>query len=789
MVLHQGGRDVRRVISVLAALALLAPGAALAASGDWNIYVNASAINRITVAGDSIWCATRGGILIFSLVDSSFVQYLDGLGFRTNDVSGVARDDHGSVWASFTTSGVARIDRLGTGQQAVKLYSAIIDGLMSDSVTCVVSAGSDVYYGSSRGVAKFYEDLHSLEPILSDSLEGVFVHDLLVRGDTLWVASAEGVARFLRGNFNYRMYRIGAATSLCVYGGAVTCAGVNGVQRFNGTDWDQLGKPGSPTPLVPLAITSGAGVLYCVTTDRAFRRDGSSWTDITANMKTMFFQKYRIESVFSIPKTIAVDAGGTLWLAGVEAQINRGAYLSFYRSGSWINKAPLALSQNGIVGLCLGPGGGIWASTRYFGNSYRSSDGRWSTYTKMRTPLDPAGLSYYLNNLAILYDSKGYLWCNALDLDLDRITVNDPLTLSDDEWTHYALNQGTITSNRFVKAKEDPAGNRWFLSDDVNRDQGIYGINILSADGGTWLSINPATVSQMAGGSVFDVAFGPGGVVYLALRGYGVQRWITGGYDWAHLSDPAGDGWATIIEPEKLVSKDLFSIALGGDGAVWVGTGAGLVSWRQEGAIAAIDSLTLKTNPGERGLIGATVYALTFDGAGNLWVGTDQGLNRIAPDSTIDAFTTYSAWRGDLYPSSVISPLPAPTCAALQYDPDENVLWIGTTNGLARLDVTPARVAEKPLSHVILYPNPVHISRGDQKLWIGGISGKVSIRVYTSEGELVDQKDGVEVKDRGERTEAWDLLTLNGFKARSGVYIVKVIKGGQSETRKIAIVR
>jgi hypothetical protein len=197
-----------------------------------------------------------------------------------------------------------------------------------------------------------------------------------------------------------------------------------------------------------------------------------------------------------------------------------------------------------------------------------------------------------------------------------------------------------------------------------------------------------------------------------------------------------------------------------------------------------IDSLTLKANPGERGLIGATVYALTFDGAGNLWVGTDQGLNRIAPDGTIDAFTTFGAWRGDLYPSSVISPLPAPSCAALQYDPDENVLWIGTTNGLARLDVTPERAAETPLSRMILYPNPVHVSRGDQELRISRISGAVSIRVYTSEGELVHQIDGV--RD-GEK--AWDLLTLNGFTARSGIYIVKVIKDGRSETRKIAIIR
>ena len=762
---------------MLVVFAAFAPNAVFAASGDWNVYLNASAINRITCVGDSIWCATRGGTLIFNLVDSSYVQYLDGLGFRSTDVSGVARDGHGSVWASFTTSGVARIDRFGSGNPSVKLYSSVIDGLMSDSVTCIVAAGNDVYYGSRRGVAKFYDNLHSFEPVLSDSLEGVFVHDLLVRGDTLWVACEQGVARFLRGNFHYTMYRIGTVTSLCVHGGAVHGAGTNGVQRFDGSAWISLGRPEN---LIPIAVASGAGTLYCITEGRAYRHAGSAWTNITANIKTLFAQNYYIWSSYDMLTSIVVDSRGTPWIASYEAQLDHGAYLCAYLSGAWINKAPVQLSQNGIVALSLSPANGIWASTRYFGISFRSNGGGWAIYSKLRTPADPAGLSYFLNNIALLYDSKGYLWCGAF-LDLDRITINDPFDTVDDEWTHFALNSGTITSNRFVKAKEDPAGNRWFLSDDEARNEGMWGINILSADGASpWLSVNPNTAPPMAGGSVFDVAFGPGGVVYLALRGYGVQAWYTGGYDWALLSEPAGDRWTTIVEPADLTSKELYAVERGADGAVWVGTSAGLVRWKA----GAIDSLTIKMHPGERGLIGAKVFDLEFDGAGNLWVGTDLGLNKITPDGVIEAFTSAEAWQGDLYPSSVISPLPSPVCAALQYDRLNNLLWIGTGNGLARLDVTPPRVADIPLSSMILYPNPIHISRGDRSLKISRISGEVSIRVYTTEGELVHEAEGVT-----DGAQAWDLLTLNGFKARSGIYLVKVAKGGQAEVRKIAIIR
>ena len=174
-------------------------------------------------------------------------------------------------------------------------------------------------------------------------------------------------------------------------------------------------------------------------------------------------------------------------------------------------------------------------------------------------------------------------------------------------------------------------------------------------------------------------------------EGYGVQAWYTGGFDWAHLSDLAGDGWTTLIEPGDLASKELYAVESGSDGAVWVGTASGLVRWK----VGAIDSFTIKMNPGEQGLIGAAVFDLEFDGAGNLWVGTEQGLNKITPDGAIEAFTSAGAWKGDLYPSSVISPLPsADLRGARSTIGPHNVLWIGTANGLARLDVTPAREVE-----------------------------------------------------------------------------------------------
>ncbi len=156
-------------------------------------------------------------------------------------------------------------------------------------------------------------------------------------------------------------------------------------------------------------------------------------------------------------------------------------------------------------------------------------------------------------------------------------------------------------------------------------------------------------------------------------------------------------------------------------------------------------------------------------------------------EGNIEAFTSLDHWRSELqlvYASDVISPLPHHVCKALQYDPVLDAMWIATQNGLVRLDVSPPPPEEIDLSELILYPNPVHISRGDEELRIGRVSGFVSIKVFTVTGELVHEAAGLEEGDV-----AWDLLTINGFKARSGVYIVRVESEGRSEIRKVALIR
>ena len=772
---------MRKLFASALVLALLCSGTAAWALEGWTVHMNASALYGITMTGDSLWCSTSGGVLLYNLIDSTFSHYYDGVDLPSSDVRAVALDGNGSVWIGFEKSGIVRVDDIEI-DPATTRFDEVHTGLLSDSITCFLRIGDEILYGSADGIAKFSDGEHSMEPHLSDSLGDRKVNDILRIADTLWVACDDGVGRFDRAGHDYIFFPSGRVASLCDHGGIVHAAGEDGTRRFEGGSWITYGS----LSLEPVSIASDGDELYCITAVSPYLWNGIYWTGFdSVDFKNLHLDLYRVSWDTHLLRGLAVDGRGTPWVGGIMTDRNKGVYLTGYAQGSWVNKAPQLLSHNRIMELSLGERGGIWASTNIFGISYLSDGGEWTLYTKWRLDWGDEALSYTGNNLALLYDSQGYLWCNALDYDLDRITVNDLSTIEDDEWAHYSLTVDTLTSNRFVKAKEDPAGNRWFLSDDNAQTGGIlWGINIRGEDPGDgWMNVDPMIAPDMEGGSVVDCVFGHSGIAYVVIGGYGVQTWSTGGFNWASLKDLNDDDWSTLIGPDDLTSTKLYSIARSEDGILWLGTSGGLVRYRA----GVIDSIPRKNAFEEEGLIGSIVYDIEFDGSGDLWVATDGGLNMIDTDGMIHAYTSYEHWSEELQllsPSEVVSPLPHRLCTSLQYDGEEDILWIGTLNGLVRLDVAPPAPEEIPLSNLVLYPNPIHISRGDSELRIGRISGLVSIRVYTIEGELVHE--AVEVGD-GET--AWDLLTLNGFKARSGIYVVRIEGDGFSEIRKVALIR
>ncbi|MDZ7859652.1 MAG: T9SS type A sorting domain-containing protein [Candidatus Krumholzibacteriota bacterium] len=757
---------------LLIAAAVIFPGSVVRADINWDVYISQSKVNAIEVVGDSLWCATDGGIMLFDKGDSVYTSYLNGLELRSSNVEAVTVDANNDIWAGFRGHGVARIRN--TGQEA-NWYTEEY-GLISDSVTCIANVDNEIYYGTVKGIGKFVEKIPSGEMVLTDSLSGSTINDIFAVNDTiLWVAGSDGVSRFNRESFDYDFFPLSNAVSLCSFNGNIYCATDSTIQFLDDGKWSVLGFPSGPDKYPFVAVASGGGELFCITADRLYNWDLSSsvWRSVDfVGMKGLFYSEYKLSGRFNL-RALGIDNAGMPWIGGDSAERpGRGVHICSYDGGAWITRNPGGLNSNIIRRVDMDPEGGVWVSTTFFGVCYNSGNDNWISYID--------SLSYLNYNIALICDSNGRLWSSALENPLDMVELGERLVAEDDRWNRFTRDEDGISS-RHINIAEDPAGNIWFLSDDDYPSKG-WGIDIVNASATEWISITPSN-SDIAGGNVRDCVF-DGSSAYLAINDYGVQVWNTGGFEWSSLKDRSDDYWYTAVDQTDLSSTELNALEIIEDN-LWVASGGELL---KQGSSGNLIIYTSDLTDEKRKILNNEVNDLDRDDFGNLWVATSAGLNIIDKNGEVKGiYTTYDYWKSNFqitYPNSVISPLPDAYCKSLAFDGVNDKMWVGTGKGIAGIDMGILSPEQSPLSELFLYPNPVYCHNGDDELKISGISGIVDVEIYNIEGELVHEKENI-----SDGEVIWDILTINGFKVVSGIYIVRVIGNNSSEIRKVAVVR
>lgn len=229
---------------------------------------------------------------------------------------------------------------------------------------------------------------------------------------------------------------------------------------------------------------------------------------------------------------------------------------------------------------------------------------------------------------------------------------------------------------------------------------GTYGggLSIKSADGSEWETYN--VPDGLGDAFVYDAALDASGDLWIATWS-GVNR-VRGGVD--SLDDP--DQWDlyTVANTDGGVPNDwVYALAPAEDGTVWLATEGGLAAWREgewqswkhEDGLGAPydkvkDAITFMDDPAnvsehhsrQKEDMGFSevdvafnanyVVSLELDGEGGVWTGTwGAGLSHFDGEQ----WTTYTSHDG----------LPANHVFALHRD-SEDRLWIGTSDGLARLD-------------------------------------------------------------------------------------------------------
>jgi ligand-binding sensor domain-containing protein len=787
---------VRTLVPAAAAAVVLVAAPDAARAGRWTNHIDASMIHEIVVRDQTLYIATFGGLLLYDIGGASFEQYRNDGGLPSNALTCLVFNADGEIYAGTEDVGMAKV-RVANGRLTLlRSLSEQIDGLASNRINSVAVWGEDIVYGSTPGAGTIRNDFASARFFERDGLPGPDVFDVMPLGNEVWMATAGGVATLDRLGIIATV--AGTPTDAFVLGtdGSTVWVGTNtGVRRHDPSDgsWTNLTPPPSTPSTFRIRSFFWTGDTMWAGASRNFLSYTGSGTSWNVFSPDSIQNRYQLSggSAGREMKGLAVMPNGDVYLGTAAAADRRGPNLMRYDGANVVNLKPNAPGANHTLRLDLDVDGALWASFFDFYVGKLMPDGNWLNYNPS-TPGSEIPTNAF-TNIAFLADSQGHKWFSSLSdpngpfRPLDELDDGRDASYANDVWVRHALDSGGgdgYGTLRPQRAAEDPAGNRWFVSDDAGASLGWKGIHILSRDGSAWFAMTQDRDPRMIADNVVDVAFGST-YAYVAFKSDGVYRWRHGGYDWANLTSYASDGWTPWVTASQLPAGTVITrLALAQNGRLWIASTEGLF-YTDGGLLGTVPSYT-GIGPG---IVSPKVQDVLLDHDEDIWVATDLGLNRIARDdyNVIQTFLTPASFlllSGLRYPLDVISPLAHADCRSLALHPTQDVLYVGTFGGISAYDFSAPPSTPTNLSSVYVYPNPVYATKGHTALKIANLTGPVVVEVYTLEGELVDSRT---VSTDGDV--AWDLTTRDGFNASSGTYIVRVVGESGSVQRPIALIR
>ncbi len=151
-----------------------------------------------------------------------------------------------------------------------------------------------------------------------------------------------------------------------------------------------------------------------------------------------------------------------------------------------------------------------------------------------------------------------------------------------------------------------------------------------------------------------------------------------------HYCPPGGE--------DKPVSTFITSLVIDPDDNLWVRTVTSEI-WKAEGGWWG-DEYTARCNYQIN-----DINDMAVDSAGNIWIGTDNGLLKLDPSSQDPNWPKYTIDDG----------LPGDSINALSIDPNNNLIWVGTSDGLGKFDIATEsgiaytdQTSGKAINHLVL---------------------------------------------------------------------------------------
>jgi ligand-binding sensor domain-containing protein/signal transduction histidine kinase len=594
-----------------------------------------------------LWCATYDGVVRFDGVRFVRVGPDDPVNQQANRVLCLHLDRRGQLWLGTDGAGLLR----HAGGTAFTAYSES-PGSAANSVRWLAEdAAGDLWLGTRGGLGRLRDGKVSwFTDATGFTNASKSIWNLAFdRDGRLWIADWSSLKFFQNGRFESALLRpqlkvplraVHADDDGNVWAGMLGQA----LRRKADGQWLALEDGGQfANTEVAAFCQTRSGDFWIGTRKGLFRRRGSEWKLITA----------RDGLISNEVRVLFEDREGNLWIGtgtGGLARLKRRVLKTYTAEHGLTDGSVQALREKPGGGLWVGMGDGRLAQGTAAGFQRFQS----ATSSKSATPL-PADAPVK----SLLHTRDGALWAGTFGNGLTRFHEGHAI--------QFVPSVGSPSRiDKVISLLEDRSGAVW-----VGTFYSLYqaaGTNVL-----TPVLVNGRELRAPVAALLEDRTGG----LWVACDGLGVARLYQTNVMW-------------LTRQEGLPTHFIRTLHEDSSGRMWIGTTAGLCSWREG---------TLSTFTRAHGLVDETISQILEDDAGNLWLGSNQGIMRLAKsefqsvaDGRRNSLEVFSFGRGEGMLSVECSGGFFP--AGLKTK--DGKLWFPTTRGLVMADPAHLKLATNP---------------------------------------------------------------------------------------------
>jgi len=605
----------------------------------------------------------------------AFQRYNVGSGLANNVAFDVAEDKYGFIWVT-TRNGISKFDGSdfityrpvppGVKEQVAQFYPTIYPGRDGSLWFCSWGNGLLKLDVDTEVFTFFRHDPNDPQTIAGDQIWFAFED----RDRMLWVSSLGGLSRLDPSTGKAQVYRHDPANPNSLSHNLPTQV----VQDSTGALW--IATYGGGLDHLDLKTQSFThyrhkdGDQNSLVNDRVegllLDPDGTLWLATGGGLDHFDPVRGRFKAYTHDPNDsqslsnnnvlqVRRDSRGRLWTSNAGGGIHRmdeatGKFTHFLYDPT----NPLGPSTNLAEYFRESRDGAIWFASFNGLNRYDEQGGRFQLL------LEQQGLPGVRGDIAVSgahQDLQGRLWVTSDDVGLVRY---DPATEEHHRYSPEPGNPRSLTNGSGTSITMDPAGEIWVGT--------RSGFNRYDAKTDTFERFTVAQYGArgMVSNDISNLAAGRDGTLWLTMYGVGLQR-----FDPKHKvftlyrHDPA--------DPASLGNDQTNTLLVAADGAVWVGSDAGLS--RLDPATGKFTNFSV----GHDGLSSIIVNAIAEGRGGTMLFGTDVGVNLYDPVKK--RFTAYTVREG----------MPSNYVMALEADQLGNI-WAGTDKGLVRIDLGTGKI-------------------------------------------------------------------------------------------------